>query len=193
MALKSKQRKLYGKHITTIYELFQQIDKNKDGFVSNEELSRGVESLGLGISVKETRALIMILDTEGGNMITYDDFNKIFHPSTPHQLAHIGSSTYSKLQSARAAKGDGVLDYAHPHQPARQWGVAREDPGRVYEDDWGRPSHLDHYNEAAEDQVEEKAGVGPGTQGSSLTDERNAAVRAIQLRNEAKTLFDKDG
>ncbi|MCI35928.1 calcium-binding protein CML38-like, partial [Trifolium medium] len=54
--------------------VFSHLDGNRNGKISPAELQQCLEAIGQKLSAKETEAVVAYLDTDGDELLRFDDF-----------------------------------------------------------------------------------------------------------------------
>lgn len=79
MALEHK-RALYGHTIQDSLDLFQSLDVDHSGYLSADEMKKGIHRLGLGLADKEVETLLNYMESRGNNEgIAYESFARALH------------------------------------------------------------------------------------------------------------------
>ena len=63
-----------------IKELFDSLDSNHDGVLSEEEVRNGFKSLGIELSSEEVNGLFVAADENASNVLEFEEFAKVVGP-----------------------------------------------------------------------------------------------------------------
>jgi Ca2+-binding EF-hand superfamily protein len=66
---------------TDMEEMFERLDRDRNGFIQIDEFERGMEKIGIPISREESKRVIAKFSTSGVS-ISFRDFVRAFHPSS---------------------------------------------------------------------------------------------------------------
>ena len=58
-------------------DAFHEFDHNADGFISKEELGNVMSSFGHVVSNEELDAMVKLVDTDGNDLIDFDEFSSL--------------------------------------------------------------------------------------------------------------------
>jgi len=100
--------------IAEVIVAFKKFDANNDGSLSLQELSRGIQGLGLDLSPQEVSSIFTMADTNQDNEINYVEFVSFLFPAAADGLAkfrsRLGAITDVKVAFKRFdADGDGSI------------------------------------------------------------------------------------
>jgi len=96
MALEHK-RALYGHTIQDSLDLFQSLDVDHSGYLSADEMKKGIHRLGLGLSDKEVETLLNYMESGGSNEgIAYESFARALHRNRKLGMEDGGDTTCAK-------------------------------------------------------------------------------------------------
>ncbi|XP_065668888.1 neo-calmodulin isoform X1 [Hydra vulgaris] len=72
--------------MTALKEAFQAFDKNDDGFISKEELTQVMFSLGHVMSTAEIDQMISLVDTDGNGLIDFKEFLSLMNTTSQEEI-----------------------------------------------------------------------------------------------------------
>ena len=100
-------------------DLFDELDENGDGFISRDELSKGLKAVGFELSETEIDAFLKLVDTNGDQVISREEFKDVLAKRFDHDLAptveHASLEDLATLFKAYDKNGDGYISADDVH------------------------------------------------------------------------------
>jgi len=94
-------------------DLFDGLDKDGDGFISRDELTQGLKLVGLDVNEAEIDAFLKLVDTDGDQLISRQEFAEVLAKRFDSDLApapeHASLEDLAKLFKAFDRNGDGYI------------------------------------------------------------------------------------
>jgi len=95
LKIRDTTTKITGKREGDIRQVFRTFDVNRDGTLNREELKNGLNRFNFGLSDIDIERLMLTLDKDGSNSVSYDEFIKVLNNYTP-----LGEYTQGKADNA---------------------------------------------------------------------------------------------
>ena len=95
LKLRDSTTKIIGKREGDIRQTFRTFDENRDGTLNKAELRNGLNRFNFGLSDNDIDRLMLLLDRDGSDSVSYDEFIKVLNNYTP-----LGEYTLGKVENA---------------------------------------------------------------------------------------------
>lgn len=109
-------------------ELFDGLDKDRNGYISKEELAQGLKAVGFDVSEAEIDAFLKLVDTDGDSLISKEEFSAVLAKRFDGEVApgpeHASLDDLSKLFKAYDKNGDGYISADDVHHVLTLLGTA---------------------------------------------------------------------
>ena len=118
----------------TVHEMFERMDRSKDGFLSRHEIGRGLAEMGVQLTAAELDSVIEVFDHNG--KVDYHEFYTVL---TKHIVEATDGCELEAPVSAAAGDAHASLEPG-VSRSARERAVSMGNAPAVAESEWGPPS-----------------------------------------------------